>query len=452
MSLMDLNSLVTMSHRNSKTKDISNYIINPDSKFIKFSTFNKHEDLGLHNSKKNFISSIGKNEAIKIKKLKKDSSKFERKSTNNLGKNMKFIRQLTSKNRPEDLYQSCYDTSRNIKKKGYYDDEKSLKIIQKNIQKKINALKNDNKFLESLDANNINISTILKFEDYNMLKENNENKNNSFSAKNIIFNYKKNENKKNENKKNIKNNSNNYQKLNNNSSEQKLSDDSSFLDDSSIIKKNKEKINKEKRNKEKINKEKINNYNKNLKNILNKERKYRILEIKKLVYDSFDDEEIIEDELLNEIYISPDNKFILILDYIIIILTLYSLIYIPINISSSICITKLQIQNILNYFMDLIYIIDLILSFLRPYYNFDEQLMTNNSKIILHYLYGYFFIDLICSIPFYSIFKIIERNKKKCFLINFSIKLNNLYRIFEILKALKLLKIMSKKRNSGIKI
>ena len=132
-------------------------------------------------------------------------------------------------------------------------------------------------------------------------------------------------------------------------------------------------------------------------------------------------------------------------------MTLYSLIFIPINISTSVCIKNFQLQNLLNYFMDLIYIIDLIVAFIRPYYNFDDQLVINNKKIIFHYLYSYFIVDLICSIPFYSIFKIIERNQTRCFLINLSIKLNNFYRIFEILKLFKILKIMSKKRNSGTK-
>ena len=125
--------------------------------------------------------------------------------------------------------------------------------------------------------------------------------------------------------------------------------------------------------------------------------------------------------------------------------------FIPINISTSICINDFIVQNIINYFMDLMYIFDLILSFFRPYYNFEDQLVYNNNKIIFHYLSSYFCIDLICSIPFYSIFNIMY-NDKNCFKINLSIKLNNLYRIFEIFKLLKCLKIMSKKRNSGINI
>ena len=207
--------------------------------------------------------------------------------------------------------------------------------------------------------------------------------------------------------------------------------------------------------------DKNNNNKKHIKNKINdlikeknmnyKEKKYRILETKKLVYDSFDDDEIMEDDILNVniIYISPDGKFIIIIDFIMLILTLYSLILFPITLSSGI---YFLFDKVFNYFIDLIYIVDLILSFFRPYYNIDDQLIFNNNEIIIHYLYSYFSIDLICAIPFYSIFNIINLNDKhKCSGINMSIKFDNLYRIFEILKGLKLLKIMSKKRNSGIK-
>ena len=77
--------------------------------------------------------------------------------------------------------------------------------------------------------------------------------------------------------------------MNINSSQQKLSDDSSFLEDSSLSQKNKKKIG--------IGDAK--EYNRNLKKNIIKEKKFRILEVKKLIYDSFDDDEIIEEELLN---------------------------------------------------------------------------------------------------------------------------------------------------------
>ena len=407
-------------------------------KIKKFSTFDKKQKLKLINKTKT-LDKIIKNYPLK-KQHRELNIKIEKHSDNNLFKNKKFIRKLTGKNKPEDIYLSFYDTNRNNKKDKYYDEE-SLELIQKELQKRIKELKNDDKFLESYRTNDINTEELLPKEENDKNKKQEKkitkSKKFPFSAKNIIYKIK---NLNNFNSEKEKNN----EKLNNQSSVKKLSDDSSFLEDSKIENKNNE-------NDVSMNKKKD---LKRTKNINYKEKKYRILEIKKLVYDSFDDDEIMEDDLLNVniIYISPDDIFIIIFDYVIILLTLYSLIFIPIIISSHICFKKFHFQNFLNYFMDIIYIIDLILSFFRPYYNIDDQLIFNNSKIIIHYLYSYFSIDLICSIPFYSIFQIfIEKDLNNCSKMNLSVKLDNLYRIFEILKALKLFKIMSKERNSGIK-
>ena len=419
-----LNPLIIPSNRgNDKMKKKDGTIISQDIKFIKFSTFNKNENKTTIIDKINlnyFPSSEKKDSSKKLKK-----HKFERKSTNNLGKNIKFIRKLTSKNKPEDIFCSCYDTSRRNKNNDLLD-KKSLELIEKKLQKRIKEMKKDSKLLESLVSEDMD--NIDNFFEKTQTKEKASFSSRTSGKKNS------NKNKKNENQQKI------LEKLNTSSSQQKLND--SYFENSNILRK----INQDKamENKE---------YNMSGKSIINKEKKYRNLRIKKLIYDSFDDDECIEEEILkvNIIYISPNNKYILIFDYLIIFLTLYSLIFIPINISTSICINDFIFQNIINYFMDLMYLIDLILSFFRPYYNFEDQLVYNNYKIIFHYLSSYFFIDLISSIPFYSIFNNMY-NDKNCFKINLSIKLNNLYRIFEIFKSFKCLKIMSKKRNSGINI
>jgi hypothetical protein len=427
-----LSSLVTKSYRNHDKSKKKIKKVNPEFEIFKYSTFNKHEDSNKEKAKKEpikYSSSLGKKEISN--KKKRLSTKFERKSNKSL--NWKFIRKLTNKNRPEDVYHSCYDTNRNKKKDKYINDV-SLEIIQKKLQRKIKEMKNDNTFMESYAS--------IKTESFDNTMNNEkqqdlDRKNGGFPSAKLLIG----SNHKNKNSKNNLNSQNKevLQKLNVQSSQGKLSDDSSFIDDSKSFNKNNEEINKS------INKEYMNS----TKNISLKEKKYRILEQKKLVYDSFDDDEIIEEELLNVniFYISPDDKSIIIFDYIIVLLTLYSLIFIPINLSFSICFK----YNFLNYLMDCIYIIDLILSFFRPYYNFEDQLVFNNRKIIIHYLYSFFTVDLISSIPFYSIFKIFYENQNKCVINNLSVKLDNMHRLTELFKIIKLLKIISKKRNSGIK-
>ena len=117
-----------------------------------------------------------------------------------------------------------------------YFDEESLELIQKKLQKKIKDLRNDNKFLESLADNNISFDKIIlnSIEKDELRGKKERNGKLAFSSNNIFSHYKKN---------NINNNNyKNFDKLNINSSQQKLSDDSSFLEDSSLSQKNKKKI------------------------------------------------------------------------------------------------------------------------------------------------------------------------------------------------------------------
>ena len=62
----------------------------------------------------------------------------------------------------------------------------------------------------------------------------------------------------------------------------------------------------------------------------------------------------------------------------------------------------------INFFIDIINIIDLFLGFFRAYYNWEEQLIKKKRKIALKYLSGWFLFDLIASIPIYTINKIYE--------------------------------------------
>ena len=178
--------------------------------------------------------------------------------------------------------------------------------------------------------------------------------------------------------------------------------------------------------------------------------KYRFLDRKKVIYDSVSDE-TTDDEFDSNIffYISPDDKRILFLDTAILIISIYSLIYIPLNLALSKCMAKYSIINILNYFLDLIYIVDFVISFFRPYYNIEEKLIINSNKIIIHYLKTDFFVDFISAIPFFSIFNFM--NKEYCYdTIDFNNYLNNMYRLLETLKFLKIFKIYQEKINGAL--
>ena len=158
--------------------------------------------------------------------------------------------------------------------------------------------------------------------------------------------------------------------------------------------------------------------------------KYRILSHKKLVYDSLDDEEIIEDAINDNFYFEPDDKIVLIIDSLILFLTIYCMFYKPLNLVLNNCnirdtVTSLNFDNISNLFIDFIFICDLIINCFKAYYNFDEKNVTKSEKIIFNYMKKYFIIDFICAIPYYSIIKLVVLENHKT--------LNNAYSMLKIL-------------------
>ena len=182
-----------------------------------------------------------------------------------------------------------------------------------------------------------------------------------------------------------------------------------------------------------------------------KKEKFRVLTKKKIVYDSFDSEEIEE---LEQFFISPNNKIILMIDSLIIISTIFNIIYTPFYLSNIQCFCSpiINIINYIYYFIDLLFIIDVLLGFFRAYHNFQFQLITNSIHIIKHYLITQFIFDLIQAIPFFSYMSFICHNKSNDVYIctKFNMKKNHMLLLLCcMLKQLKIFKIINIKKNSA---
>ena len=158
-------------------------------------------------------------------------------------------------------------------------------------------------------------------------------------------------------------------------------------------------------------------------------------------------------EYINEGFsFSPESKFVFVFDLLLIIADLYIFIFMPLNISKSKDIRENDsfTKEISYYFVDLIFLSDFILSFLRGYYNYEMTIIRNNKSIIINYLKKYFFFDLLEAIPIYSIIKIIITKSKEVYYGQSNIKLNILT-IFLFIKPFKILKIMRRRQNKAIK-
>ena len=106
----------------------------------------------------------------------------------------------------------------------------------------------------------------------------------------------------------------------------------------------------------------------------NKEKKYRHLLSKGYIYDSLDDEEESDEEEINNCYFEPDSKFLYILDSLTLISSFIILFFLPIHLAKRLffCHNFRNTNIIIFYFIDFIYIFDLIINFYRSYYNLKK--------------------------------------------------------------------------------
>ena len=190
-------------------------------------------------------------------------------------------------------------------------------------------------------------------------------------------------------------------------------------------------------------KEKSNNI---LDNDDNKE-KNRIFTLKGNVYDSLDDDEIIE-EIVDNPFFTPDSDFLLIFDTIVMISSFIILLYFPFYLAKNISFNDsiFNFNNILFYFIDFIYILDFVLEFFIAFYNFDEILVRDSYEIFKHYLNGWLLFDLITSVPVFSLITIFENKNivnKYMFSHYYNTNINQLQYLFSFFKVIKTFKVFS---------
>ena len=160
-----------------------------------------------------------------------------------------------------------------------------------------------------------------------------------------------------------------------------------------------------------------------------------------VIEDSFNenesDEEIEEDTFI----INPETKLFFVYDMIVFFAALYSLIYLPSEITiESVCYnSNKNLRFYINYFVDILFIIDVIINFFVSFYSKKDKLMKKPVKVAYHYLKGWFFMDFLTAFPF-NIFYFYY-NKIKYNNICITYENNNVEYYLVMLKFLKSFKI-----------
>ena len=186
------------------------------------------------------------------------------------------------------------------------------------------------------------------------------------------------------------------------------------------------------------------------------EKKYRKIKKIKNLDDSFDDnEENSSDEEENiryNFYISSDSNFIFFFDLLLIILSLYISFSIPLSlaIKKYFC-EKENIAISFIYLTEVIFMIDILISSVRSYYNYRYKKIVYFLKIFKHYLRtGRFFLDLLEGFPAFII------TRKMCINNYFdkynATKLEMYLNILLILKTLKIFKVLDNQNNRVMEV
>ena len=182
----------------------------------------------------------------------------------------------------------------------------------------------------------------------------------------------------------------------------------------------------------------------------NKEKIFRKIEKKIIIYDSMDDSDIFDERGEIGFNISSNKMITLIFDSSIILCTLFDVIYTPFRLSSTICFCKEISKNIkfIYAFIDLLYIGDLLCGFFRTYYYTDSKKNKDNETKIRYYLTNQFILDFLQAFPFFSIILFLCKNNNN-FCSEYSFSPNQTFLLLCCyIKQLKIIKILNKNSNS----
>ena len=131
------------------------------------------------------------------------------------------------------------------------------------------------------------------------------------------------------------------------------------------------------------------------------------------IYDSFSESESKSKKKQNKfkkkiiLILSPNSCIKTLIDLEVLIIFLYISIVMPFKITT---FSPFIIYYTLEFFVDIVFIIDFLLSFFIGFYDLEKNYVNDISEIFYEYLSSFLFLDLICAIPFNSIFNIYNYN------------------------------------------
>ncbi|XP_021328182.1 voltage-gated inwardly rectifying potassium channel KCNH6 isoform X2 [Danio rerio] len=104
------------------------------------------------------------------------------------------------------------------------------------------------------------------------------------------------------------------------------------------------------------------------------------------------------------------SPFKAIWDWVILLLVLYTAVFTP--FSAAFLLNELEDErrqtcgytcnplNVVDVIVDVLFIADIVITFRTTYVNHNDEVVTHPKRIAIHYIKGWFFIDMVAAIPF----------------------------------------------------
>ena len=205
----------------------------------------------------------------------------------------------------------------------------------------------------------------------------------------------------------------------------------------------------------KINKKKsiFNSQNKKLTEKSDHSERFRFYGKGRLIEESYNESQSEEEYEEDRFLINPQTIPFLIYDTIILFASFYCLIFIPYDIiSECICLDiNKTIKFYINYYIDILFIIDLFINFFVEYYSKKGILIKKRTKIINNYLIGWFLFDFLTALPFNLLYFYYCNQLENQICITYENNNITYYlSMLKCLKSMKMYKMLSEKKNQFI--
>ena len=130
--------------------------------------------------------------------------------------------------------------------------------------------------------------------------------------------------------------------------------------------------------------------------------------------------------------IFPDDTFKEKWEIVVAIMVLYACLWVPYFMAFSDSIEQRPLILAVDALFDFIFLIDVVINFNTAYYDAQDVLIVNRSKIATEYLKFWFWLDIISALPFSFIIAYVNTDKNLRF--QKLIKLSRFIRIFKMIK------------------